>query len=115
MLNRHNDKNFTGMFDGVEIKTTVYGKQSLMSEFRMKAGSMLPEHAHDSYEQTGYLVSGKIVLIIDGQRHDIAPGDSWCIPAGAAHSAEISEDAVAIEVFTYPREDYVKLLDPESR
>ena len=35
MINRYNDDNFKQVFDGVRIKTTVYGEQSLMTEFRM--------------------------------------------------------------------------------
>ena len=115
MINIYNDQNFKQVFDGVEIKTTVHGEQSLMTEFRMKAGSKLPNHAHDTYEQTGYLISGNVVLTIGGEDFDLKAGDSWCVPAGVKHSADILADSVAVEVFTHPREDYVALLDPSSR
>jgi quercetin dioxygenase-like cupin family protein len=32
-------------------------------------------------------------------------GDSWCIPGGMEHGAEILEDSVAIEVFSPVRDD----------
>lgn len=115
MINKFNDDSFKKVFDGVEIKTTVHGKQSLMTEFRLKAGSSLPSHSHVDFEQTGVLISGKMIICIGGEKTKINPGDSWCIGAGVEHSAEILEDAVAIEVFSYPREDYLKLLDPASR
>jgi len=35
------------------------------------------------------------------------PGDSWCVPSGVAHGAEILEDSVVIEVFSPIREDYL--------
>jgi quercetin dioxygenase-like cupin family protein len=34
-------------------------------------------------------------------------GDSWCIPGGVEHGAEILEDSVAIEVFSPVRDDCV--------
>ena len=91
---------------GIEMKTLVYGDKTLFTEFRLKAGSQLPSHAHD-YEQTGYLVAGKIRLTIGDEVFDVEPGDSWCIKGNVNHSAEILVDAVAIEVFSPVREDYL--------
>ncbi len=44
---------FERALPGIERKTLVYGKLTLATEFRMKAGSTLPLHKHP-YEQTGY-------------------------------------------------------------
>lgn len=92
--------------DGVERKTLVFGKNTLLAEFRLEKGKMLPIHNHP-YEQTGYLVSGHLVLIIDRQKHDMTPGSSWSIPGGIEHGAEIVENSVAVEVFSPIREDYL--------
>jgi quercetin dioxygenase-like cupin family protein len=94
------------LMDGVEQKTLVYGDKTLTAEFRLKAGHSLPHHRHP-YEQTGYLVSGKITLFIDGRAHECLPGDSWCIGADVEHGAEVAEDAVAVEVFSPVRPDYL--------
>jgi quercetin dioxygenase-like cupin family protein len=91
---------------GVERKTLVFGKNTLLTEFRLEKGKMLPVHKHP-YEQTGYLVSGHLILIIDGQRHDMTPGDSWSILGGVEHGAEVVENSVAVEVFSPLREDYL--------
>jgi quercetin dioxygenase-like cupin family protein len=39
--------------------------------------------------------------------YDVVRGGSWCIPSGVEHGAQCSEDAVAIEVFSPVREDYL--------
>jgi len=78
----------------------------LMSEFRLKKGMTLPMYSHPQ-EQTGYLVSGHIVMTIDGLEYDIQPGDSWVIAADAAHGAKVLENSVALEVFSPVREDYI--------
>ena len=92
--------------DGIDQKTLVYGSKTLMTEFRLKKGSILPRHAHP-HEQTGYLVSGRIRLHIGDHSYEVAPGDSWCVPGDAEHGADIIEDAVAVEVFSPVREDYL--------
>lgn len=91
---------------GIRRKTLSHGSATLMTEFRLRAGFPLPVHQHPE-EQTGYLVSGHLRLTIDGETHDVWPGDSWSIPGGVSHGAEVLEDAVAVEVFSPVRTDYL--------
>jgi quercetin dioxygenase-like cupin family protein len=109
MFYRSDDGDFTKVLDGITIKTLVHGERMLMSEFRMRKGSRLPAHAHPQ-EQTGRLIQGKIALMIGKERRELAPGDCWSVPADMEHGADILEDSVAVEVFSPPREDYLKYL-----
>jgi len=92
--------------DGIERKTLVFGEKMLMTEFRLGKESRLPFHKHPC-EQTGYLVSGHLVLVIAGQRHAMIPGSSWLIPGDVEHGAEVEENSVAVEVFSSVRQDYL--------
>lgn len=92
---------------GIYMKTVVYGESTLMTEFRLNKGSILPSHEH-IHEQTGYLVSGRMILSIGNDSYEVVPGDSWNIPGGIQHSAEILEDSVAIEVFSPRRDEYLQ-------
>lgn len=105
MYSKASDSGYHSPIEGIAQKTLVYGDNTLMTEFRLKKGSILPRHSH-IHEQTGYLVSGRIRLQIEDQSFDCGPGDSWCVPGDAIHGADILEDAVAIEVFSPVREDY---------
>ena len=107
MYGKHSENNYTEVLDGIQIKTLCYGDKMLMTEFLLRKDAILPEHSHP-YEQTGYLVSGKIRLYIGNESKELVPGDSWNIAADIAHKAEILEDSVAIEVFSPVREDYLK-------
>jgi quercetin dioxygenase-like cupin family protein len=111
MFGVHSGNGFTEVLPGISIKTVCSGRSTLMTEFRLKAGSMLSEHSHP-HEQTGYLVKGRMKLYIDGAGRELGPGDSWCVAGGLPHRAEIREDSVAIEVFSPAREDYLKYLNP---
>lgn len=108
----HTSIGYTEILPGIRIKTLCYGQLTLMTEFLLQKDSNLPEHAHPN-EQTGYLVSGKICMYIDGKGREMNPGDSWCIPKDVRHHAEILEDSVAIEIFSPVREDYLLYLNEE--
>jgi quercetin dioxygenase-like cupin family protein len=91
---------------GIDRKTLVYGDKTLMTEFVLRKGAVLPKHSHP-HEQTGYLIRGRIRLSVGTDDHDAQAGDSWCIPGGVEHGAVALEDAVAIEVFAPVRQDYL--------
>lgn len=107
MYGTHSEKGYTEIIKGIRIKTLCYGESTLMTEFLLQEGAILPEHSHAN-EQTGYLVKGKIRLYIGDSVRELVPGDSWCIAKDLVHRAEILEDSVAIEVFSPVRADYLK-------
>ena len=106
MFRKHAADGYKEALDRVELKTLVHGEKTLLAEFRLAKGAVLPKHSHP-HEQTGYLVSGRMDLSIGSETHAVSPGDSWCIPGDAEHSAVAREDSVAIEVFSPVREDYL--------
>jgi len=113
MFGKTTTERFSDILPGIKIKTLVHGEKTLMTKFIMESGSILPKHSHP-YEQTGYLISGKIRLSMGEDTFDVNPGDSWCIDSGMAHSAEILEDSSALEIFTPPRADYIKFFSIED-
>ncbi|MAG00240.1 MAG: cupin [Acidiferrobacteraceae bacterium] len=99
MFNKRSDQGFRSLLPGIEMKT-------LMSQFHLKRESVLPKHNHP-YEQTRYLIEGRLVLTIGDASEEMAAGDSWSIPEKAEHGATVLEDAVVIEVFSPVREDFL--------
>lgn len=106
MFYRKSSEGYHSRIKGIDQKTLVYGERTLLTEFRLKEGSVVPRHSHP-YEQTGYLLSGRMVFTVSDEQFDAWPGDSWCIAAGVEHSATVIADAVAVEVFSPLREDYL--------
>ena len=106
MFEKHCADGYRTVLPGIRRKTLCYGERTLMTEFLLERGSVLPMHSH-SHEQTGYLVRGHLRLRIGAQEHEVGPADNWCIPAGVEHGAQILEDSVAVEVFSPVREDYL--------
>lgn len=106
MFYRSSDQDYIEARVGIRRKSLVWGEKALLSEYQLKMGSILPRHQHPE-EQVGYLVSGHIVFHIGQETYTVFPGDSWAIPSGIEHSAEIMEDSVAIEIFSPVRKEYL--------
>jgi len=106
MFAHHYETGYTESLPGITQKTLVWGKNTLMTEFRLQKDAVLPRHSHP-HEQTGYLVSGYMTLQIGSDEADIRPGDSWNIPGSIEHGATIHEDSVAIEIFYPVRKEYL--------
>lgn len=106
MFYKKDDLGYHSRIEGIDQKTLVYGEKTLLAEFHLSKGAIVPPHAHP-YEQTGYLVSGHMVFHLNGEAFDARPGDSWCIPMNVEHSAEVIENSVAVEIFSPVREDYL--------
>jgi len=104
MFSKKNREGYQTPADGVKQKTITHGDKTSMVEFFLSAGSSLPVHSHP-HEQTGYLISGRLTLTIDGVPNPAEPGDSWTVAGDVLHSAEITEDAHVLEIFTPVRED----------
>ena len=98
--------NYRNPIERIFMKTLVYGDKTLLAEFKLQKGAILPRHKH-LHEQTGYLISGCIDLTIGDVTHRTMPGDSWSIPGNVEHNAVAHEDSVAVEVFSPVREDYI--------
>ena len=106
MFYRKSDNGYKDALEGIRQKTLVYGEKTLMCEFRLEKGKTLPLHSHP-HEQSGYLVSGRVNLIVEDKKFEAGPGDGWCIHGDVEHGAETLEDSVIVEVFSPVREDYL--------
>ena len=113
MYGKRTTERYSELLPGIKIKTLVYGQNTLMTQFNLKKGSELPRHAHP-YEQIGFLVKGRLILSIGDSKREVGVGDSWCIEPNVEHSAEVPEDAVAVEVFAPARQDYLKHFSEED-
>jgi len=98
--------NYREVLEGVSFKTLTFGLKTLLTEFRLEKGSVIPVHNHP-HEQTGYMVSGRMTFKINGEIYNAEPGDSWCIPSNVEHGVDVIEDSLVIEVFSPVREDYL--------
>jgi quercetin dioxygenase-like cupin family protein len=98
--------NFKQILPGILMKPLTFGDNSLICEFQLKQGSIIPAHQHPQ-EQTGYLISGRLRFSCTEGEFIAGPGSSWNFKGGMIHKAEVLEDTVAIEIFSPVRQDYL--------
>lgn len=82
------------------IRFLLEGEQSggsaAVFEFDVPAKANVPvAHSHDAYEETLYGLEGLLTWTVDGEKHEVGPGDVLCIPRGVVHKFENDRDVDA--------------------
>jgi quercetin dioxygenase-like cupin family protein len=106
MFTKKDSHSFRSLIEGVKMRPLVWEEKTILCEFKLEKGYKIPSHQHP-YEQTGYLLSGKLNFRIDKTWHITKAGDSWCIPENVEHEVEILENSVVMELFSPIRPDYL--------
>ncbi len=93
-------------FLGVDFVVLSHGPESMMTKMLYKLEDNPPDHQHPN-EQSGYVISGRYRIVIDGVAHTISHGDSYSIPRNVEHRIEIIEPGEVLDCFSPPRKDYM--------
>ena len=78
----------------------------MITKMKFKKEDNPPLHRHPN-EQSGYVISGKYILIIDGIEYSITSGDTYSIPRDTDHTVKIVEPGEILDFFSPPRSDYL--------
>lgn len=70
-------------------------------------GYEVPAHSHDN-EQVTWVMRGTWRFELEGKSLEVGPGEMIFIPANVVHKATAVEKLVAYDIFTPPREDWLK-------
>lgn len=95
----------------------VYGDKIMITRLSFKDGFEVPLHSHEN-EQISQVVSGTIRFWFGENKEevmDLHAGDSVVIPSNLPHAALIIGDAVAIDTFSPPRQDWIDGTDDYLR
>lgn len=84
----------------VVLTSAIRSDKGLVAFFTFHKDLTLPMHAHGA--QWGSVIEGEIVFTIGGVTRTYRPGDSYSIPAGVQHGAQIKAGTRVIDVFEEP-------------
>lgn len=84
-----------------------------IANFQLKKGATIPEHHHPN-EQISFIISGKVKMTMQGKSYTLEEGDMIVIPKNIPHAIEALDDTRALDIFTPPREDWLKGNDSYS-
>jgi quercetin dioxygenase-like cupin family protein len=89
----------------------IHTEALTIARLEMKQGSFVPEHSHHN-EQVTTIEKGRLKFVFGGKERGkevvIGAGESLQIPRNLPHSAEALEDSIAVDVFSPPREDWIR-------
>ena len=70
----------------------------------LKPGEVVPPHRHEKSAEALYIQSGRVAMIIAGERKTAQAGDAVYIPAGVEHSAIVLPGGAvkAIQIYVGP-------------
>lgn len=92
------------------------GQRMMLAQVYLDKGAIVPWHSHEN-EQLTWVLEGSLRFWI-GQEGSadmkdvvVAAGDLLYIPSNVPHKAEALEDTLDVDVFSPPREDWLKHTD----
>lgn len=88
------------------VRKMMVGDEILMLEVHRGKGLIDPVHKHMDHESMGYLISGKLRLIIGGQEFIATPGSAWVHPVGVEHFSEALEECHQLEIKSPPKKTW---------
>ncbi|HEX4166026.1 MAG TPA: cupin domain-containing protein [Bryobacteraceae bacterium] len=92
----------------------VVGEKVMVARILLKKGCVVPMHHHHN-EQISIVESGVLQFEVNGKEVIVRAGEVLCIPPHAPHTATALEDTVDLDIFTPPREDWIKKTDEYLR
>lgn len=92
--------------EGVTRRVLAYNDQLMCVENRFEQGAVGPAHSHP-HTQITYVVSGRFSFTIDGETHQVGPGDTLLKTDGVEHGCTCLEAGVLLDIFNPMREDFL--------
>jgi len=92
----------------------VTGEREMLAQVYLKAGCVVPMHAHES-EQMTYILQGVLRFLIGGEEITVREGEVLHIPSWIPHQAEALDDTFSLDVFSPIRQDWLDQTDDYFR
>jgi quercetin dioxygenase-like cupin family protein len=90
---------------GMLRQVLSFNPHLMLVRHRFEKGWSGARHSHP-HHQLVYVVRGRIRFEAEGQRWEMAAGDSIVVDGNVEHQAAALEDSEVLDVFTPYREDY---------
>ena len=88
-------------------RQVIHSDTMTVARVYLKKGCAVPEHSHHN-EQLTMMEKGALRFVLAGVEKVLRGGEVLRIPAHVPHSAEALEDSIATDLFSPPREDWIR-------
>ncbi|MBI4772384.1 MAG: cupin domain-containing protein [Chloroflexi bacterium] len=96
----------TEMMPGVN-RRLIAGERLMVVQVTAAQGTVVPQHRHP-HEQITLLLSGALRVISGGVAREMRAGEAVHFPSNAPHEVVVLEDSIIHDIFSPPREDFLK-------
>ena len=94
---------------GGAVARAVSGERLTMAVIDLDPSLHVPEHHHDN-EQLGFVLQGKVTMVIGGEERELGVGEAYSIRSNGPHSARTGpEGATVVDIFAPVRADWEKV------
>ena len=91
----------------------LHGEKAMLAQIWLKKGTIVPRHVHPA-EQLSFIVEGALGDDLS-EIHEVRAGEVLVILANVPHEATALDDTYDLDVFSPPREDWIKGQDAYLR
>ncbi|MGA2597880.1 MAG: cupin domain-containing protein [Bryobacteraceae bacterium] len=88
-------------------RQVIHAETMTVARLFLKKGCFVPVHSHHN-EQISMVEEGSLKFVMEGKTLTIKAGEILRIPPHVPHSAEALEDSIAVDLFSPPREDWIR-------
>lgn len=88
-------------------RQVIHTPQMTIAQIWLAKGGVVPRHSHAN-QQVSMVKSGVLVFEMEGKRIELRAGDVLVIPPEVPHRVEAVEESTATDLFTPPREDWIR-------
>jgi quercetin dioxygenase-like cupin family protein len=95
----------------------ITGERMMLAHVYLKKGCIVPRHQHDN-EQLTYILEGALRFWIGEDESEeviVRAGEVLHLPSNVWHKAEALDDTLDVDIFSPPREDWLKKTDDYLR
>jgi quercetin dioxygenase-like cupin family protein len=88
-------------------RKVIHTENLTIARLHLQKLAVVPRHYHMN-EQITMLERGKLRFVFDDEQKIMEAGDILQIPPHVPHMVEALEDSVAVDLFSPPREDWIR-------
>lgn len=88
-------------------RQVIHTPQMTIAQIGLAKGAVVPEHSHVN-QQVSMVKTGVLRFEARGESTVLNPGDVLVIPPNLPHRFEALEDSTVTDLFTPPREDWIR-------
>ena len=102
---------------GLLSRRLITADRMMLAHVYLKKGCVVPRHQHEN-EQLTYVLEGALKFWIgedESRTLIVGPGEVLHLPSWVWHKAEALEDTLDVDIFSPPREDWLKKTDAYLR